>query len=287
MKMSGKELEYINRDSLQGFLVGDEKVVIGKLGRFQREGKGKTHLLFDFDRTLTVNNNKGEDITTWHILRSHFTPQAQRQYDDLFQRFRPLEIQQKLTQNDAIAWWEQTLSLIKDSQVNMQKVEQNFLSKANARPYATEVFETCEQLGVPTVILSAGVKDVITLWCSYYKINPTVILSTQLKLGEGGLVIGWEKNSLIHVLNKREKGHADLSRIQVTHPLTILVGDSVHDADMVEGEEDVIRIRVIDPREDENISHKRFAEETFQRFDLMIGNGSMKGLLDLVRAINN
>lgn len=285
--MSDKELEIYNRDNLQGFLVRDKKIAIEKLGRFQSEGKGRTHLLFDFDRTLTVNNTEGEDITTWHILRSHFTPQAQRQYDVFFQRFRPLEIQQKLTQDDAIAWWEQALSLIKDSQVNMQTVEQNFLSKANARPYATEVFETCEQLGIPTVILSAGVKDVITLWCSYYKINPTVVLSTRLKLGEGGVVIGWEKDTLIHVLNKRERGHADLSRIQVTHPFTILVGDSVHDADMVEGDEDVIRIRVIDPREDENIDPKRFAEETFQRFDLMIKNGSMKPLLDFVKAINN
>lgn len=282
--MSGKELPLYNR-GLQGFLVGDEKIVIEKLGRFQREGKGKTHLLFDFDRTLTMNN-EGEDITTWHILRSHLPPQAQSQYDNFFQQFRPLEIRQTLTQDDAIAWWEQILSLIKESQVNMHKVEQNFLSKANARPYATRVFETCEKLGVPTIILSAGVKDVITLWCSHYKINPTVVLSTRLKVGEDGVVIGWEKDSLIHVLNKKEKEHADLSKIQATHPFTILVGDSVHDADMVEGEKDVIRIRVIDLREDEKIDHKRFAEETFQRFDLMIESGSMKPLLDLVSAIN-
>jgi len=268
---------------LREFSFGDQKRVEAKVKRFTTVGRGKMHILFDFDRTLTFNS-EGEDVTSWHILRSHLPQEGQKQYDSFFQKYRTLEIQKKLTQADAILWWEQILSLAKEHEVNMMEVERDFLSKANARPYAQELFRLCQETGIPTVILSAGIADFINIWCSRYGIAPKVILSTKLSIGEGGKITGWEEKTLVHVLNKKEMGHSELTRIRTTHPFTVLIGDGLEDANMIEGVDDVIRVRINDPRKDEPID--RLRKETFERFDLMIENGSLQPVLSLVSLIS-
>ena len=179
--MSNKEASPYD-NLLKEFSFGNQKSVEAKIARFATVGRGKVHVLFDFDRTLTFNSG-GEDITTWHILRSHLPQGGQEQYDSFFQKYRTLEIQRKLTQANAVLWWEQILSLAKEHAVDMAEVERDFLSKANVRPYAQELFRLCQENEIPTVILSAGIADFINIWCSRYGINPNIILSTKLRLG--------------------------------------------------------------------------------------------------------
>ena len=59
----------------------------------------------------------------------------------------------------------------------MAGVEQDFLSKASIRPGTKELFDLCAEHGIPTIILSAGIKDVIELWAEAYQIKPSVILA--------------------------------------------------------------------------------------------------------------
>ena len=62
---------YNARMKLAGFAVDNEAVVSEKINRFVGTGPDKLHVLFDFDRTLTVGNQGDDDATTWQVLQRH------------------------------------------------------------------------------------------------------------------------------------------------------------------------------------------------------------------------
>lgn len=234
------------------------------------------HVVFDFDRTLTVPRpGSQEDVTTWHIMNAHLPEDGQAQYQQLFEHYRALELAGTMTQEHAVTWWSSILDLFVDYKVNLHNVENDFLNKASIRPEAKEVFDFCETTGIPTVIMSAGIKDVIDIWARAYQIHPTVTLSTALEISPQGVITGWDRSSLVHALNKSELGHSELAKIRQARPFALIIGDGLSDADMAEGEESVLRIRLYDPRADEVAKRDAVRAETFRRFDLMVESGSL------------
>lgn len=272
---------------LNGFTYADEAGVSQKIRRFIQAGADELHFVFDFDRTLTVNQHETqEDVTTWRILGHHLPPIGQQEDQTLYKKYRSLEINDKLTEYDAIEWWTSILKLYQHYRVDMIKVEEDFLSRASIRPQATELFAVCEQRGIPTVVLSAGIRNVIEIWSRAYNVTPTLILSTALTLDKEGRIAGWLEDTLVHTLNKHEAGHAELTNIRSGRPKTIVVGDSMSDADMVSGEKDVLRIRIFDPRADESMSMSWVRQKTFEKFDVMIESGNFWPLFNLMKAIS-
>jgi HAD superfamily phosphoserine phosphatase-like hydrolase len=163
-------------------------------------------------------------------------------------------------------------------------VENDFLNKASIRPGVAELFKFCAEHHIPTVILSAGIRDVIEIWCRRYKIESSLIISTALILDATGKIVGWEEDTLVHVLNKSEATHAELVAIRSERPKTFLVGDSVDDAAMASGDRDVVRVRILDPREDE-VTGEKEVQRTFEKFDAFIQSGSLRPILKLVELV--
>ncbi len=190
-----------------------------------------------------------------------------------------------MTDADAASWWSQILDLYVEYRLNIRDVEREFLDKATIRPGAKELFDLCAQRNVPIVILSAGIKDVIEIWARTYQVQPTIIHSTSLDIGSDGLIRGWDKDSLVHVLNKKEKGggHDGIADIRRQRPMTLLVGDSLGDAAMAEGDEAVFRVLVHDPRPDENQTDLQ--ERALRQFDAVIETGNMRAVQELVETI--
>lgn len=273
--------------ALKAFTYQNEDEVLGKLDKFAEDGIGQIHLVIDFDRTLTVGRNaQNEDITTWQILKEHLPQAALNRYYRLFNTYRPLEIEGRLSLEDAVAWWEQVLKLFVEHRINLVDVEGDFLTKVSIRPHAKELFDFCEAENVPAVILSAGIKDVIDLWAKTYQVKPPLVLSTRLVVNSAGDILGWEENSLIHTLNKKEMGHSELMKLRQQRPNIILIGDSMEDADMVDGNENVLRIRINDPRPDEKEDKTNFHIKTFERYDLMIESGTFAPVLRVLELLN-
>jgi hypothetical protein len=134
------------------------------------------------------------------------------------------------------------------------------------------------------VILSAGIKDVIELWCEKFHVRPNMILSTKLHFNGRGFISGWDRDSLVHTLNKNETGKKHLGAIQKTRPYAILIGDSMDDAAMVDGDENILRIFI------DNGSHKKnltdgFYNKVFEKFDLIIKNGSLLPIVEAIKSI--
>ena len=149
-----------------------------------------------------------------------------------------------------------------------------------ARAHVKELFNLCRKKRIPTVLISAGIRDVINIWCEQYGIKPTKVLSTKLLFSDTGFIKGWSRKSLIHALNKREKGHGELTKIKLKRPNTILIGDSTDDALMVDGEENVIRIMIHDPRKDAAEEPDR---KLLQKFDLLIKDGTLFPVVKLIK----
>ena len=109
------------------------------------------------------------------------------------------------------------------------------------------------------------------------------MLSTALVVDEEGRITGWDKKTLVHVMNKHEAGHQELAAIKAARPNALVVGDSMGDADMVDN--DALRVRVYDPRTDERADLDRVKARTFEKFDALIVGSDFSPLVRLVRMI--
>lgn len=190
----------------------DPNAVLLKLTNFNLSN---SHIVFDFDRTMTIaKNNLSDDITTWNILSQHLPPKAKDQYLKYYQKYRPIELDQKMTDYLAIEWMTLVLKLFIKYKINLKEVEKDLINKTNIRPGVLEIFEFCHENSIPIVIISAGILDIINIWCDKYDVNPSLIISTSLITDKYGTIIDWNKNSIIHSLNKSEAEHEELDSIR-------------------------------------------------------------------------
>jgi HAD superfamily hydrolase (TIGR01544 family) len=269
----------------EGLIVADPVNFKEKLADFVVAGAAGVHAVFDFDRTLTVKRPGSQDeVTTWHILRGHLPEDGQAEYQELFEKYRALEISGEMSQSDAVEWWSSTLNLFVEHEIDLSAVEETFLDRASIRPGTAELFQLFADSGIPTVILSAGIREIIDIWCRKYDIKPSLVLSTALTLDGENKISGWQENTLVHVLNKSESTHPELSAIRARRPKALLVGDSLDDASMAAGKKDVVRIRILDPRVDEATTEQE-ERKTFEKFDALIRTGSLRPLEELVEII--
>lgn len=279
----------ISSTILEGLTCHDTGQLYAKLSALKEAGTAKLQLIFDFDRTLTVGRaGVNGDITVWNILKEHLPPVGRDRYQKYFDHYRALELSGNMTHKEAAEWWSLILDLYVEYRINIREVEHDFLSKATIRPGAKELFEFCYQYEIPTIILSAGIREVIEIWARTYGIRPTIIHATSLQLNAKRDIVGWNKNTLVHVMNKKEQGnsHDEISRVRKERTKVMLVGDGLGDADMAEGEADVMRLLIHDPRPDEEphqLSARR--EKSLSIFDAIIETGSLRPMLVLVREV--
>jgi len=234
---------------------------------------------------LTPSRNaQGKEIATWKLLNRRLPPKLKAEATRLYEKYRPIEVAGKMTPTDAATWWSKVLDLYVQSKLKWSGLAREIEETVPARPGAKELFNICGKKGIPTVIISAGLKDVIELWCQKFEIKPTLVLSTNLRFDGAGYVCGWDKDSLIHIFNKREKGHKELKAIRQSRPNAILVGDSLDDAAMVDGTDDVLRIFIDDQRADDRRS-RDFDKEVFKTFDLMIQTRNLMPLVEIIKDI--
>ncbi len=203
---------------LEGFVFQDRAAVFKKLRQFADDGASKLHIVSDFDLTLTAGKLPGQNLGTWDVMDALMPSERVARHTEIFRSFRPIEIVGQLTEGIAHEKWSETLDLITSYHMNISEIEPAFLSVASLRPGAKAIFDTCKTRGVPTVILSAGIRNVIEIMADHYDIHPDFILSTNLVLDKTGQVTGWDKASLTHMLNKHEIGHGEISSLRATRP---------------------------------------------------------------------
>ena len=100
-----KDLELVK--IIDSLLCRDKKKVFQKLHTLAKAGKGKTFVVSDFDRTITKSGHKkDQDISTWIYIRGYLSKEAREKCQLLYDKYRPLEIQNKMTIKDANNWYQ-------------------------------------------------------------------------------------------------------------------------------------------------------------------------------------
>jgi 2-hydroxy-3-keto-5-methylthiopentenyl-1-phosphate phosphatase len=169
--------------------------------------------------------------------------------------------------------------------MSRQQIRDAFLGVAQLRDGGKELFDICDANAVPSIVLSAGIKDVIQIIAEHYEIRPTHILSTSLVFDEQGNVRGWDRRTLVHMLNKRERGHTELTMLQRARPNIILLGDVPDDVHMANGDDNVLRIRVLDSRPGETFDRDTLLNTTFAAgYDLAIDH-SLAPVVNILKRI--
>ena len=121
-------------DYLDEFEFKDNKKIIAKVDSFLFSGKEKIHLVLDFDRTMTKSQNQaGENINTWQILKTHLPEEAKEEYQKFYNKYRPLEAANKMKESDAAAWWEEILNLYQKNKLNWLDIVNDVNSKMPIR----------------------------------------------------------------------------------------------------------------------------------------------------------
>lgn len=264
-----------------GFIYDDTTAVKSKITGFGNAGIDKLQLVLDFDRTLTEKSD--QNSTSWQLMRNHLPPEGKVESGKIYDYYRALELAEKLTVEEALEWWTSSMAIVAKHRLDMASVERDFLAQSTIRPGTKELFDICIANNIPTVIMSAGIKDIIDMWCRTYDIHPTMILSTALTLDQNNRVTGWDDSSVVHMFNKHEINHPELSKIRTSRPYTILAGDSLHDHNMAEGTDTVFRVRIHDT--DDNGRHNPLNPETFKLFDSVIEDGTLQPIVELIKQI--
>lgn len=264
----------MSENILDGFQFADEQSVRAKIASFIKDGQQALHIVSDFDLTLTAGKVAGQNLGTWDVMDELMPPEGVARHSEIYNSFRPIEREGKLTAEIAALKWTEILDLITSYPINIDDVKAAFLAVANLREGAKSLFDLCEAANVPTVILSSGIRNVVQIMVDHYNMHPAYILSNDLVIDETTrLVSGWRSDSLVHILNKNEMGHGELSALRKTRRNVILIGDVLDDTKMVEGSDDVIRIRILDPRKGETFELASALNESFKAgFDLTIEN---------------
>lgn len=228
-----------------GFTLADPVLVAQKLQRFALAGPEQVYFLFDFDRTLTTSKHTGDNTTTWQILHGLLSKEGQKMSDAIRGKYLAIEENSGLTQEESHTFSTTLLNLHATHGTNRRDMELA-AKQIRLRDGTTALFTACETAHLPTVILSAGIRDIIELITQEHHIHPTMLVSIKLQFATDGRITGWDKDSLVLTNTKHESVKQWVSHIAAARPYTVLVGDTIEDARMVEGDDTVLRIRVSD-----------------------------------------
>ncbi|KAF3785484.1 7-methylguanosine phosphate-specific 5'-nucleotidase [Nymphaea thermarum] len=283
-------------------VVGNPVALEKKKAAIRNAGLDKLQVIADFDATLTkywVNGCRGQST---HGLLQQGNPQYDVKRRELFDYYHPLEFSPTIPLEEKTKlmeeWWEKTHSLLLEGGLTYDAIKR---SVSNAiiefRDGVVKLFELLEEKGVPILIFSAGLADIIEevlgqkLHRSFKNVN---IVSNRMIFDDSGHLVAF-RGKTIHVLNKNEHAldmaaplHNQLGGSYVVEDdfssikkrtNVLLLGDHIGDLGMSDGlkYENRISIGFLNDDVEKSIEGYR------QAFDIVfLNDASMWGVVDLV-----
>jgi phosphoserine phosphatase len=218
---------FVYRESLPG----DElESVHSKLYRFKEASNGLLTLVIDWDDTVADG--------TWPQLRNLMHPDIAAMSSSMYRQHQQEQHDDTLTEGKAEAWQRAALGHLVGMNIN-DIIEAGH--NTPLRPGARELFTTCEENGIATIVKSGAVKQFIKAAAQANGIKPSIIIATDLQPNSKNTVIGWDPETMTHSRNKGELEHPDLP--DPYDGMTILVGDGLADRRMVPFDADALLVR--------------------------------------------
>lgn len=200
--------------------------------KFERLNPEETFVMADFDRTLTEQDSS----TCWGLLEeSPFVdPNYAKESLDIYYYYRPIEVDQKIAFDEKSRimekWFREVAFLLSKYHIYEETISKIF-SNSNGlklRRDTISFLKRMKELGIPVVIVSAGIGDFIekylrSMGCLYDNIT----IHSNFLLYKEGRIIG-VKEPILHSLNKSMLSYPEL----IGKKRGLLFGDQIEDKEM-------------------------------------------------------
>ncbi len=224
--------------------VPNQAVFDSKIKKLKDDGAGKLHVISDYDRTLTGNSGGGNTVaTSWAIFVNKLGDEYTKARNDLYDHYRPIEIDSSLDQNfkseQTSQWFHKHLELMVKYGVTTDMISKSLQEKQiTLREGVSDFFKILSTQNIPLIIFSAAIGDVINIQLKQLNLNMENIhiVSNFFKFDENGKAVGFQADP-VHSFNKTELLIDRLTyRDQIAkRPNCILLGDALYDATMADG----------------------------------------------------
>ncbi len=235
----------------------------------------------DFDETIT----EPDSATSWSILThsglmpEEFVEKRNILYDYYRKVERDLNKPQVLRRKAMEEWYKMMLELLieyKLSEIIIKEAVRR-TDLMYFRGYGKELLS----LGIPVIIVSAGIGNVIEEFLRFHGCLENVIIIANYLYFEDGIVSGYSEN-IIHSANKDEIIYPEkVQNLLMDRPNCIVIGDSIGDIKMIPKEnlEKAIKIGFL------NNCIEKYLSRYTEHFDIVYTNGHSFG--HIINLINN
>lgn len=246
--------------------------------------KDNFYVVADFDKTLT----EGSSNSTWAVMAN--ANQVGEEYKErrtaLYNKYRPIEVDSSISDEEKskamTEWWKAHINLFYE--YGLQEIAiKNAIEDGNLkyRLGAKQFLAKMNELGIPVIIISAGIGNVIEEFLNkendYY---PNIKIVSNFINFENGIIKNI-RGEIIHALNKNIVSLDEESKKNLENRKNILLlGDGLADLKMISEEEtkSAITVGFLDEKIEENL---KFFNE---KFDIVLSN---QGTFDDVNNILN
>lgn len=269
-------------------------------------GPSKLQVIADFDMTLTKYWVDGKRGQSTHALLKQGNAEYDLKRREVHDYYYPLEICPTIPVDEKTKlmeeWWEKTHALLIEGGLTYAAIRNSVANSViDFRDYVIQLFETLEKNGVPVLIFSAGLADIIEEVMRQKlkkKFKNIEVVSNRMVFDDNGNLTGF-RGKTIHVLNKNEHAlemaapiHEKLGSSDVpddsgasavrNRTNVLLLGDHIGDLGMSDGLDFENRISIAFL----NHNVEEWMDTYKQAFDIVLPNdASMREVVDLVHEL--
>lgn len=218
-----------------------EYIITNKLKELQINEKN-SYIITDFDRTLTSD----ESVDSWDASACKLGNKIKKEMSELYNIYRPIELDYKIPKEEKEIemkkWYSECMKLYYRYGLSKEKLELSIKeSKLIFRKGAKEFLQMCISKGIPIIILSAGIGNVIEQFLKQnncYSSN-IYIISNFIEFDDMGKMKRFEDSKIIHTLNKNINNQIpeNFKCKLKNRKYKILFGDLVEDENMIRSKE--------------------------------------------------
>lgn len=248
-----------------------------------------THFIADFDMTLTQYwdpETKKRSMSSHGALESWsgLSAEVKSRLNELYIKYYPMEISTTISDDEKRKameeWWEGAHGAIVEIKMSHSDIEQIVKdAKFVFRSLLNEFIASLKKAGIPLLVFSAGLGDIIEEILKTQQIEDVEIISNRMRFDSNGICTGFEEplcklsdnesNSLVHVLNKNEAAVIGPHATKIKNRgSVVLLGDSLGDLKMADGMPHDVKLTVGLLNHD----YDTLSEKYLESFDIVLTN---------------
>lgn len=221
------ELE-IDPLQFEGLIWSDCPDVPLKLGKAALSTPDKAQLVIDFDNCMTT-----DDLDSFGAVQKLQNEQGKERDKFLKSIFEPIYESGNMDDYKAVLWWDLTLrNLVGTLKEDIELVDIGKTGEAmEPREGLVEYFSLLDELRIPSVVMSAGIKNPIDAFLEKNGLRPRIVIANRIYRDEETGKIVYDSGDITHTYNKQEKAHGngEIEALRKERPSIIIVGDGSKD----------------------------------------------------------